>query len=80
MKKIIEEPLESFLQKYQKGLEEKMRGNDFFFFFFFFVLVLHYHLEKINLNRGGSYIDSPKWLKTKKATVIFKNNCSTCFQ
>ena len=27
----IEEPLESFLQKYQKGLEEKMRGSEFFF-------------------------------------------------
>ena len=24
---------------------------------------LYYKLHKISLNRGGSYIDSPKWLK-----------------
>ena len=27
---ICEELLNSFLQRYQKGLEEKMRGSDFF--------------------------------------------------
>ena len=57
---IIEELFEYFLQKYQEGLEENMRGLKF-------VLdiadLLYYELHKINLNRGGSYIDSPKWLK-----------------
>ena len=28
--------------------------------------LLYYHLQKIGLKRGGSYIDSPKWLKNKK--------------
>ena len=25
--------------------------------------VLYYTLNKVSLSRGGSYIDSPKWLK-----------------
>ena len=32
------------------------------------------------LNRGGSYIDSPKWLKDKKSTINPKNNDDKCFQ
>ena len=28
--------------------------------------VLYYRLNKISLNCGGSYIDSPKWLKIKR--------------
>ena len=31
------------------------------------------------MTRGRSYIDSPKWLKNKKATITLKNNDS-CFQ
>ena len=42
--------------------------------FFLVVLILHYNLGKISLNRGGSYIDSPKWLKIKKKTVNPENN------
>ena len=41
---------------------------------------LYYKLHKISLNRGGSYIDSPKWLKNKKATINPKNNDDKCFQ
>ena len=29
--------------------------------------LLYYKLHKISLNRGGSYIDSPKRLKEKKS-------------
>ena len=42
--------------------------------------VLYYNLKKISLNRGGSYIDSPKWLKNKKATINPKNNNDKSFQ
>ena len=41
---------------------------------------MHYDLNKISLIRGGSYIDSPKWLKNKKATINPKNNDQKCFQ
>ena len=60
---IIEERFESLLQKYQEGLEEKMRGSKFVFDS---VDLLHYNLHEISLNRGGLYIDSPKWLKIKR--------------
>ena len=63
---IIEELFKSFLQRYQEGLEESMRGSEFVFDA---VDALYYNLNKISLSRGGSYIDSPKWLKNKKATT-----------
>ena len=34
----------------------------------------------MNLNRGGSYINSPNLLKNKKATINPKNNDDKCFQ
>ena len=43
--------------------------------------LLYYHLQRISLNRKrSSYIDSPKWLKNKKATINPKNNDNNCFQ
>ena len=63
---IVEELFKSLLQRYRKGLEEKMRGSEFLFDN---VHSLYYKLDKISLNRGGSYINSPKWLKNKKATI-----------
>ena len=50
---IIEESLESVLQRYQEGLEESMKGTEFIFNG---VDLLHYNLSKISFNRGGSYI------------------------
>ena len=41
---------------------------------------LYYKPHKISLNRGGSYIDSPKWLKNKNATTNPKNNDDKCLQ
>ena len=41
---------------------------------------LYYNLNKVSLSRGGSYIDSPKWLKYKKATINPKNNDDQYFQ
>ena len=61
---IIDELFKSFLQKYQEGLEESMRGSEFIFDC---VDLLYYNLQKISLNRKESwYIDSPKVLKNKK--------------
>ena len=42
--------------------------------------LLYYHLQKIGLKRRGSYVDLPKWLKNKKATINSKNNDDNCFQ
>ena len=74
---IIKKLFDSLLQKYQDGLEESMRGSEFIRDC---VALLYYHLQKIGLKRGGSYIDSPEWLKNKKATINPKNSDNNCFQ
>ena len=73
---IIEEVFESFLQKYQEGLEESMRGSEFSYDS---VDALYYNLNKVSLSRGGSYIDSPKWLKNKETTINPKINMTSVF-
>ena len=35
-------------------------------FVFDYVQLLYYKCHKINLNRDGSYIDSPDWINRKK--------------
>ena len=42
--------------------------------------LLYQNLHKISLNRGGSYLDSSKWLKNKKSTKNPKNIDGKCFQ
>ena len=74
---IIEELFESFLKRYQEALEESLGGINLIFDS---VDALYYNLNKISLNRGGSYIDSPEWLRNKKATINPKNNDHKCFQ
>ena len=65
------------MKRYQEELEESMRGSEFIFDH---VDALYCNLNKISLSRGGSYIDSPEWLKTKKATTNPKSNDGKCFQ
>ena len=74
---VIKLLFESFLQKYEENLQEKMRGSNFEFYGDNF---LYYDFNKTSINRGGSYIDSPKWLKDKKSTINPKNNDHKCFQ
>ena len=74
---IIEKLFDSFLQKYQEGLEESIKGGEFIRDS---VDLLYYHLQKISSKRGGSYIDSPERLKNKKTTINPENNDDNCFQ
>ena len=74
---IINELFKSFLRRYQEGLETKMKGSEFIFES---VDLLYYSLHKISLNRGGSYIDSPDWIKSKRAIVNPKNKDNECFK
>ena len=62
---IIKNVLESLLQKYQEGLEVIFDKE----VIFDSVDLLYYKLHKASLSRGGSYIDSPEWLKNKKSTI-----------
>ena len=54
-----------------------MKGSDFIFDS---VQLLYYKCHKINFKRGDSYIDSPNWIKKKKATIIPENKDDKCFQ
>ena len=67
----------SLLQKYQDNLQNKMKGSDFIFNG---VNYLFYDFNRITISKGGSYIESPKWLKDKKCTINQKNNDKKCFQ
>ena len=40
----------------------------------------YYDFNKTSINRDGSYIDSPQWLKNKKSTIYPENNDDKCFQ
>ena len=74
---VIKELFKSFLKRYQESLQEKIRGSDFVFDG---INLLYYDFNKISLNRGGSYIESPKWIKNKKLTINPKDNEYMCFQ
>ena len=67
----------SILQKYQDNLQNKMKGSDFIFNG---INYLYYDLNRITISKGGSYIESPKWLKDKKCCINQKNNDNKCFQ
>ena len=41
---------------------------------------MHYKCHKVNYKRGGSYIDSPDWIKNKKATIDSKNEGNESFR
>ena len=75
--KIIGELFDSLLERFQEKLEQSMRRNKVVFDS---VDLIYYKCHKISLNRGGSYIDSPEWLKNKKATINSKNNDDKRFQ
>ena len=68
---IIKGLFESFLQKYEENLQNKMRGSNFEFDG---VNFLYYDFNKISINRGGAYMNSPKRLNDKKSTINPKNN------
>ena len=55
-----------------------MKGSEFVFDY---LRSLYYKCYKINLNRGGSYIDSTNWITNKKASInpINKKD-NRCFQ
>ena len=73
---ITEQLFRSSLQKYEENLQNKMRGSEFEFDG---VNFLYYDFSKISLNRGGSSIESPKWLKDKKSTINPKIKITNVF-
>ena len=74
---IIDELFISLLQKYQESLEKSQKRSEFVYNS---VDLLYYHLHKTSLKRGKLYIDSPEWLKNKKATINSKYKNNKCFK
>ena len=74
---VVNEVFESLRSRYQGNLETSMRGSDFIFDS---VQLMYYKCHKVNFRRGDSYIDSPDWIKKKKATINPQNTDNTCFQ
>ena len=74
---IINELFNTFHKKYQEGLETKMRGSSFTFEC---IDLLEYHLHKISLNRGSSYIEFPEWIINKRVEINPENTKDNCFQ
>ena len=74
----INELIVSFMKRHQEGLEIKMKGSSYIFER---IDLLEYHLHKICLNRGSSYIESPDWLYNKGLIINPKNTKNNnCFQ
>ena len=64
---VVNEHFELLRSRYQ--IETSMRGSDFIFNS---VQLIYYKCHKVNFKGGGSYIDSPGWIKNRKATIIQK--------
>ena len=74
----INELIDSFMKRYQEGLETKMKETSYIFEC---IDLLEYHLHKISLNRGSSYINSREWIRNKGVTTNPKNTKdNNCFQ
>ena len=74
---VAENLIMQLLQKYQDNLQYKIKSSDFIFNG---INYLYYDLNRITISKGGSYIESPKWLKDKKCTINQKNTDNKCFQ
>ena len=72
----ITELFDSLKNRSQNNLES-MKGSEFVLDY---VHLLYCKCPKINTNHGGSYIDSPHWIKNKRATINLTNKKNKCFQ
>ena len=60
--KVVKKLFDSIESRYQYNFK-LMKSSEFVFDY---VHLLYHKCHKINLNRYGSYMDSPAWIKTKK--------------
>ena len=68
---VVDDLLKGFLDKYQFSLRAKMKKSNLVYDR---ARTFYYKLHKISINRsGGLLIDSPDWIKNKKATINPKN-------
>ena len=74
---ILGQLLTSLYEKYQGDLQLSQQSSSFVYES---VEECNIHFNKIDLRRGASFIDTPDWLKPKKATINPQNkNDVYCF-
>ena len=73
---IINQLLPSLYEKYEQDLTISHASSSFSYES---VEELNIHFNKVDLRRSASYIETPKWLKSKKATINHKNAHVYCF-
>ena len=62
---VVKELFETLKNRNQNNLVS-MKGSKFVFDY---VQLLYYKCHKLNPNCGGSYIDSPDWIKNKRSAI-----------
>ena len=77
MQMMLLKNFKSLRSKYQDNLETSMKESGFNFDS---VQLMYCKCHKVDFIRGGSYIDSPDWIKKKKATINKKKTDGKCFQ
>ena len=76
---VIDKLFNTLLQRFQRAQEiSNERGSEFIPDS---VELLYYHFQRIDIRRAESYIMSPDWIASKKATINPKNEKhNKCFQ
>ena len=72
---IVIKLLDTFLENYEREADILRNGSDYVFEC---VDLTHVQFHTIELKRGSSFIDSPKWIKDKHATINPKNTKDNC--
>ena len=74
---VIDKLFESLRSRDQENLERPMKGSNFILDS---VQLMFCKCHEVSFIRGGSYIDSPDWIKKKKETINPSNTDDKCFQ
>ena len=75
---VIKELFDSLKNRYQNNVQS-MKGSEFVFNYVHVICYIKCHI--INKNLVGSYINSPDWIKNKKATInLINRKDNECFQ
>ena len=62
----VDDAVNDLLRTLRENYSDDLTRMDGSEYHFERVVLLKYKLHKISLRRGGSYIDSPKWIKIKR--------------
>ena len=76
MEEFLDEMRVYLLRQYEKVINT-MEASDYVFVR---IVEMTYHCHRVDLNRGGSYIELPDWVKNKKCCINPKNDDDECFK